>query len=427
MIKTYRYPDLPEKFLNRSVSAGTDKAVADAVSGVITDVRARGDEAVLDYCERFDGVRPANLRVSREEIDAAYNSIEPDFIKILEFAAKNIRSFHEKQVTHGYVDASRPGVVLGRRVTPIERVGIYAPGGTAAYPSTVLMDAIPARIAGVERLIMCTPPGGGINPVILAAARIAGVDEIYAVGGAQAVAAMAYGTQSIPRVYKIVGPGNAYVAEAKRAVFGQVDIDMIAGPSDVLVIADANAPAAYVAADMLAQAEHDKNSSAILLTTSEKLAEAVAVEIERQLALLPRSEIAGAAIEQNSMIGIVPDIATALEISNRIAPEHLELAVNDPLTLLGGVRNAGSVFLGLHSPEALGDYLAGPNHTLPTMGAARYSSGLSVDDFVKKSTFTYYEKDALAEVSERIAAFARSEGLDAHARSVEMRFEEGTK
>ena len=423
MIRIYDYPGIPAQFFDREAGLGTDKAVSAAAEQIIAGVRARGDDAVFEYSERFDGVCPENLRVSQEEIDGAYNSLDSDFIKILELAAENIRVFHEKQVTHGYLDASRSGIVLGRRITAIERVGIYAPGGTAAYPSTVLMIAIPAKIAGVKNLVMCTPPRGGINPAILAAAKIAGVDEIYAVGGAQAVAAMAYGTKTIPRVYKIVGPGNAYVAEAKRLIFGQVDIDMIAGPSDVLVIAEEPAPPNCIAADMLAQAEHDKNSSAILLTTSKRLAREVAEEIEKQLGTLPRREIAGAAIENNSMIGVVPDLATALELSNRVAPEHLELAVAEPLAMLGGVTNAGSVFLGLHSPEALGDYLAGPNHTLPTMGTARFSSGLSVDDFVKKSTFTYYEKDALREVADSVAAFARSEGLDAHARSVEMRFE----
>ncbi|MBO6020184.1 MAG: histidinol dehydrogenase, partial [Clostridia bacterium] len=332
---------------------------------------------------------------------------------------------HEKQVRPGFIISEKEGVVTGQKVTPIERVGLYVPGGTAAYPSTVLMDAIPAKIAGCAEIVMTTPPGkdGKVNPAILAAADVAGVDRIFKVGGAQAIAALAYGTESVPKVDKIVGPGNAFVAEAKKQVFGVVSIDMIAGPSEILVVADGTCNPAYVAADLLSQAEHDKNASAVLVTDSPELALSVQTELERQIAQLPRREIARASIDKNGKIIVCDDLREALAVSNDIAPEHLELSLDNPFDYLDAVKNAGSIFLGKYCPEALGDYFAGPNHTLPTGGTARFSSPLSVDDFVKKSQFTYYTSDALASVSDKIALFAGKEGLDAHARSVTVRAE----
>ena len=400
--------------------------VASVVRGIIADVRTRGDSALFDYCRRFDGADLTELTVSREEMDDALRQVDPDFLLILKQAAANIRAFHEKQKRSGFIITEQDGVVLGQRVIPIERVGLYVPGGTAAYPSTVLMDAIPARIAGCREIIITTPPdsSGKINPVILAAAQVAGVDRICKVGGAQAVAALAYGTQSIPAVDKIVGPGNAFVAEAKKQVFGQVSIDMIAGPSEILIISDANSDARILAADLLSQAEHDKLASAVLITVSKKLAEQVQAELERQIPLLLRCEIARASIDSNGKIILVPSLEEAIALSNALAPEHLELCVDAPFDWLARVKSAGSVFLGRSCPEALGDYLAGPNHTLPTGGTARFSSPLSVDDFVKKSQFTYYSADALRAVAGSIAAFAETEGLSAHARSARIRTEE---
>ena len=400
--------------------------VAGIVRQIIEDVRVRGDAALLDYCEKFDRVRLDSLEVSPSEIDAAVERVEPEFIETLQTAAANIRAFHEKQVRNSFIIAERNGVVMGQKVMPLERVGLYVPGGTAAYPSTVLMDAIPAKIAGCPELYITTPPSkdGSVNPAILAAAKVAGVDRVFRVGGAQAVAALAYGTATIPAVDKIVGPGNAFVAEAKKQVFGRVAIDMIAGPSEILVVADDKSDARQVAADLLSQAEHDRMASAVLVTDSMALAEAVQAEIERQVRLLPRVEIASASIDANGKIIVVDSIDRAIEISNAIAPEHLELCLDNPFDYLDSVRHAGSIFMGRNCPEALGDYLAGPNHTLPTGGTARFYSPLSVDDFVKKSQYTYFTSDALRAVSGKIALFARKEGLEGHARSVLSRFDD---
>lgn len=403
-----------------------DARVTDAVAAILADVRQNGDEALYRFSEKFDGARPATIEVPRAEIDAAAQTVGPEFMETLKAAAENIRAFHKRQIREGYVVTDKPGVILGQRVIPLSRAGVYIPGGTAAYPSTVLMDAIPAVLAGVNEVVMCTPPsrGGTVAPEILAAAKVAGVSRVFRVGGAQAVAAMAYGTESVSPVDKIVGPGNVYVAEAKRQVFGQVGIDIIAGPSEILIIADGASNPAYVAADMLSQAEHDKNAAAVLVTDSRPLADAVASEIEAQLALLPRAEIARASVDQNGRILVVRDLAEAAETSNEIAPEHLELCVEDPFALLPLIRNAASVFLGRYCPEALGDYFAGPNHTLPTVSTARFASPLGVEDFVKRAQFTYYTREALAQVADRVAQFASREGLDAHARSVLIRTED---
>ena len=399
--------------------------VAAIVSDIIADVKANGDTAVKAYCAKFDKAELTSLEVTPEEIQAAVSQVEPEFLDILREAAENIRSFHSRQIRNSFVIADKPGIVLGQKITPIEKVGVYVPGGTAAYPSTVLMDTIPAKIAGCPQLVMVTPPGrdGKVNPAILAAASIAGVNRIFKVGGAQAIAALAYGTESIPRVDKIVGPGNAFVAEAKKQVFGRVSIDMIAGPSEILVIADGKSNPVHVAADLLSQAEHDKLASAVLVTDSEKLALAVQAELERQLPLLPRQEIARASIENNGKIIVAETLMAGIEIANEIAPEHLELQVDDPFSYLDAIQNAGSIFLGRSCPEALGDYFAGPNHTLPTSGTARFSNPLSVDDFVKKSQFSYYTPEALAKAADKIAAFAEKEGLRAHGRSVTIRKE----
>ena len=425
MISILRAKDVPlQTILCRGIRE--EKNVDAQVDEIIKTVRERGDAALIEYAERFDRARLTALRVTQEEIDEAWAATDEDFKATLQMAHDNIAAFHKNQLARDFVMTDRPGVVLGQRYTPIERAGVYVPGGTASYPSTVLMDAIPAKLAGVSEIVMVTPPGpdGKIAPAILAAAKVAGVTSIYKIGGAGAVAALAYGTQSVPRVDKIVGPGNVYVATAKRKVFGTVDIDMIAGPSEILVIADEGCKPAYVAADLLSQAEHDRLASAVLVTTSEKLAFAVAAELERQLALLPREAIARESIETNGKILLVDSLDEAAAISNEIAPEHLELSVEDPFSLLPMIRNAGSIFLGRNVPEALGDYFAGPNHTLPTSGTARFSSPLGVDDFRKRSSFIYYSKDALAQVADRIVDFARREGLDAHARSVSIRFEE---
>lgn len=423
MIKILEYGETPNDAIFARVTPALD--VAGAVSEILREVRARGDQAVRDYTRRFDGADLGALALGREEISEALAQVEPAFLAVLREAAENIRSFHEKQVRSGFIIADRPGIVLGQKVTPIQRVGVYVPGGTAAYPSTVLMDVIPAKIAGCGQIVMCTPPGkdGRINPAIVAAAQIAGVDTIYKVGGAQAIGAMAYGTESIPRVDKIVGPGNAFVAEAKKQVFGRVSIDMIAGPSEILVIADGGSNPAHVAADMLSQAEHDRLASAVLITDSLCLAQAVGEEIERQLPQLPRQEIARASIDNGGKIILVEDLSVGIQVANEIAPEHLELMVANPFDYLDAVKNAGSIFLGRSCPEALGDYFAGPNHTLPTSGTARFSSPLGVDDFVKKSQFTYYTPDALARSADKIARFAEREGLRAHGRSVLIRGE----
>lgn len=424
MIRMMRCGETPNgELLRRSRN---EKDVGAAVAAILADVRARGDAALYDYAERYDRAKLSSLEVSRAELDAAVAATEPRFLAILEKAAANIRRFHERQKRAGFVLAGEDGTLIGQRVSPIERVGLCVPGGETPLASTVLMDAIPAKLAGVPELVLVTPakPDGSVDAAILAAARVAGVDRVFKCGGAQAVAALAFGTESVPKVDKIVGPGGSFVAEAKRQVFGTVAIDLIAGPSEVLIVADGKSSARQVAADMLAQAEHDEMAAAVLVTDSEALAKAVRSELEAQLALLPRQEIARASIENNGRIIVADDLADALEIANEIAPEHLELCVDEPFAWLGRVRHAGSVFLGRSAPEALGDYLAGPNHTLPTMGAARFSSPLSVDDFVKKTQFIYYTADALSAVAEDIAVFARREGLDAHARSAEVREEE---
>ena len=423
MIKIMKYGQVPNSEIFARVTPMVD--VAGIVADILYDVRKNGDRAVLAYCAKFDKAELETVEVSKEEIEEALNLVEPEFLEILREAAANIRAFHSRQVRNSFVLADRPGIVLGQKVTPIEKVGVYVPGGTAAYPSTVLMDTIPAKIAGCPQIVMVTPPGkdGKINPAILAAASIAGVDQIFKVGGAQAIAALAYGTESIPKVDKIVGPGNAFVAEAKKQVFGMVSIDMIAGPSEILVIADGKSNPVHVAADLLSQAEHDKLASAVLVTDSEALAKAVAEELERQLPKLPREEIARASIDNNGKIIVAENLMQGIEIANEIAPEHLELMVDDPFAYLDAVKNAGSIFMGRSCPEALGDYFAGPNHTLPTSGTARFSSPLSVDDFVKKSQFSYYTADALASVADKIAAFAEKEGLRAHGRSVTIRKE----
>ena len=398
--------------------------VTGTVSAIIEEVRRHGDDALLRYAQQFDGAQLTHLEVPGQVLDQSVADLAPDFRTILEEAAENIRDFHRRQVRNSFVISEKDGVILGQKVTPIERVGLYIPGGTAAYPSSVLMNCIPAKIAGCREIIMVSPPtcNGDVNPVILAAARIAGVDRVFRCGGAQAVAALAYGTESIPRVDKIVGPGNAFVAEAKRQVFGRVAIDMIAGPSEILVLADGASNPRHVAADMLSQAEHDRMASAVLVTDSAAFAQAVSDELERQIPLLPRADIARESIDRCGKIIVADDLLQAIDIANEIAPEHLELCVDNPFDYLDKIRNAGSIFLGRHCPEALGDYFAGPNHTLPTSGTARFSSPLSVDDFVKKSQFTYYTGDALSAVSDKIAAFARQEGLEAHARSVLVRF-----
>ncbi len=393
--------------------------VEDIVSDIIKNVKARGDAALFEYCEKFDGVRLSSLEVSEEEIAEAFELVEPEFIRILEDAAANIRAFHEKQVRNSFIINDKKGIVMGQKVIPIEKAGLYVPGGTAAYPSTVLMDSIPAKIAGCREIVMVTPPSkdGKVNPAILAAAKVAGVTRIFKLGGAQAVAALAYGTESVPAVHKIVGPGNAFVAEAKKQVFGKVSIDMIAGPSEILIVADGTCDPTVLAADLLSQAEHDKLASAVLVTDSVTLAEKVSEELERQIPLLPREEIARESIDRNGKIIITKNIDEAIEISNEIAPEHLELCLDNPFDYLDAVEHAGSIFMGKYCPEALGDYFAGPNHTLPTSGTAKFSSPLSVDDFVKKTQYTYFTKEALSAVADDVAFFAEKEGLSAHARS----------
>ena len=396
--------------------------VADVVSEIIKTVREEGDSALFAYCEKFDKAVLDSLEVPQSEIDEAFAQMDETFIKVLSEAKKNITQFHSRQVRSSFIINETDGVVTGQKVIPIEKVGLYVPGGTAAYPSSVLMNAIPAKIAGVKEIVMVTPPtGGSVNPAILAAAKIAGGDRIFKIGGAQAVAALAYGTESVPKVDKIVGPGNAYVAEAKRQVFGRVAIDMIAGPSEILVVADEKSNPKYVAADLLSQAEHDKNASAVLICTSQELAVAVQQEIEIQLSSLPREEIARASIESNGKIIVTGSIADAISVANEIAPEHLELCMDNPFDYLDKIKNAGSIFMGRFCPEALGDYFAGPNHTLPTSGTARFSSPLSVDDFVKKSQYTYYTDEAFSKIADKVAYFAEKEGLSAHARSAIVR------
>ena len=399
--------------------------VTGIVADIIDNVRRRGDAALYEYCEKFDKAKLDSLQVSPEEIQEALGLVEPRFIEILKTAADNIRAFHEKQVRNSFIINDRPGIVMGQKVIPVDRAGLYVPGGTAAYPSTVLMDAIPAKIAGVPEVVMVSPPGadGKINPVILAAAAIAGVDKIFKLGGAQAVAALAYGTESVPKVDKIVGPGNAFVAEAKKQVFGVVSIDMIAGPSEILIVADGKSDPRCVAADLLSQAEHDRLASAVLVTDSMDLAVAVQAELEVQIPQLSRADIARESIDRNGKIIVAEDLWAAIDISNELAPEHLELCVDNPFDYLDAIRHAGSIFMGRNTPEALGDYMAGPNHTLPTGGTAKFSSPLSVDDFVKKTQYSYFTRSALEQVAWDVAFFAEKEGLTAHAKSAVIRLE----
>ncbi len=423
MIKIMKYGELPNSEIFAREEQKTD--VSGIVAEIIANVRKDGDQAIFAYNKKFDGAELSALEVSQAEIDEAFAAVDPKFLEILRNAEANIRAFHQKQVRNSFIMNEVEGVICGQKITPIEKVGLYVPGGTAAYPSTVLMDSVPAKIAGCQEIVMVSPPSkdGKINPVILAAAKIAGVQRIFKVGGAQAVAALAYGTESIPKVDKIVGPGNAFVAEAKKQVFGMVSIDMIAGPSEILVVADGKSDPAHVAADLLSQAEHDKLASAVLVTESKDLAEAVSAELERQIPLLSRAEIARASIDNNGKIIIADDLKVVLEIANEIAPEHLELMVDNPFDYLDGIKHAGSIFMGRHCPEALGDYYAGPNHTLPTSGTARFSSPLSVDDFVKKSQYTYYTAEALQRIGADVVTFAEAEGLQAHGKSVSIRLE----
>ena len=424
MIKILKYGEVATEDIFARVVPTVD--VAGIVADIIRTVRAEGDAALYAYTEKFDGARLQSLQVTPVEIAEAMTLVEPRFIDVLKTAAENIRAFHEKQVRNSFILNDRPGIVMGQKIIPVDRAGLYVPGGTAAYPSTVLMDAIPAKIAGVPEVVMVTPPGkdGKVNPVILAAAAIAGVDKIFKLGGAQAVAALAYGTESVPKVDKIVGPGNAFVAEAKKQVFGVVSIDMIAGPSEILIVADGKSCPRTVAADLLSQAEHDKLASAVLVTDSMELAVAVQAQLEEQIPQLSRAEIARASIDANGKIIVADDLWAAIEISNEIAPEHLELCVDNPFDYLDAIRHAGSIFMGRNCPEALGDYMAGPNHTLPTGGTAKFSSPLSVDDFVKKTQYTYYTRQALEGVARDVAFFAEKEGLTAHAKSAVVRLED---
>ena len=424
MIRILKYGQVA----NKDIFARTDSEVnvESIVAQIIENVKHNGDKALFDYCLRFDRAKLDSLQVTEAEFEEAMASVEPEFLEILKKAAANIRKFHEKQVRTGFTIAEDNGVVIGQKITPVDRAGLYVPGGTAAYPSTVLMDSIPAKIAGCPEVVMVTPPNaqGKVNPVILAAAKVAGVDKVFKVGGAQAIAALAYGTESIPKVDKIVGPGNAFVAEAKKQVFGKVSIDMIAGPSEILVVADGASDPGHIAADLLSQAEHDKMASAVLVTDSDILAMAVQAELEKQIPMLERAEIARASIDNNGKIIVAEDLKQAIDIANEIAPEHLELCVENPFDYLDSIRHAGSVFMGRNCPEALGDYFAGPNHTLPTSGTARFSSPLSVDDFIKKTQFTYYTRDALKQVAADVAYFAKAEGLTAHAKSAVIRTED---
>lgn len=410
-----------EEILARKMSESVD--VSATVSEILAKVKTGGDQAVKQLNKEIDGVELADLRVASTDIETSVNEISSELLAVLKKAKANITAYHEKQVRQGFVSTSEQGVVMGQRVLPLETVGVYVPGGTAAYPSTVLMDVLPAKIAGVKRIVMITPPSkeGKLAPAILAAAHVAGVDEIYQVGGAQGIAALAYGTETIPAVDKIVGPGNIYVATAKRMVYGLVDIDMIAGPSDVLIVADESANPDWLAADLIAQAEHDPLAQAILITTSEPMIRAVNQAVDKQLTELPRQAIAQQSLDNNGKLILAQNLAEALALANQVAPEHLELAVDQPFELLGKVKNAGSVFLGHYTPEVLGDYFAGPNHTLPTEGTARFYSPLSVDDYVKKSSYLYYTPEALAEAGPSVELFAKTEHLDGHARSMTIR------
>ncbi len=427
MIRILKYGEVSDNEIFSRMNPGMD--VSAIVSDIIRTVREKGDEALLEYTRKFDKADLSALEVTPEEMEEGLQQTEDSFIQILEEAAENIRAFHSRQVRNSFVINNKPGIMIGQKVIPVDKAGLYVPAGTAALPSTVLMAAIPAKIAGVPEIVMVTPPNkeGKVNPCILAAAKVAGIDRIFKVGGAQAIAALAYGTQTVPRVDKIVGPGNAFVAEAKKQVYGQVSIDMIAGPSEILIVADGKSNPRYVAADLLSQAEHDKLASAVLVTDSMDLALAVQQEIEVQLPQLLRADIARASVDNNGKIIVADNLSKAIEISNNIAPEHLELCVDQPFDWLDGIRHAGSVFMGRYCPESLGDYFAGPNHTLPTSGTARFSNPLSVDDFVKKTQFTYYTKDALDKVAAKVEAFALKEGLTGHARSAIIRTEDENK
>ena len=424
MIKILEYGQVKNEEIFARVEPTVN--VEDIVSEIIKDVRENGDSALYKYCEKFDKAKLSSLQVTDEEIEEAFSMVEPEFVEILRKASANITKFHEKQVRNSFIINDEDGVVMGQKVIPVDRAGLYVPGGTAAYPSTVLMDSIPAKIAGVKEVVMVTPPlaDGKVNPVILAAAKIAGVDKIFKIGGAQAIAALAYGTESVPEVDKIVGPGNAFVAEAKKQVFGKVSIDMIAGPSEILIVADATSNPKHLAADLLSQAEHDKLASAVLVTDSMELAKKVSDELEVQIPMLERAEIARASIDNNGKIIVADSLMKAIDIANEIAPEHLELSVDNPFDYLDAIRHAGSIFMGKNCPEALGDYFAGPNHTLPTSGTAKFSSPLSVDDFVKKTQYTYFTKNALSKVAKDVEYFAKKEGLTAHAKSAVIRIEE---
>ena len=402
----------------------TDMEIERRVYDIIENVRANGDAALREYSEKFDGVKLDDFKVDQSIIDAAWDNLPEDLKHALLVAKKNITEFHSREIEQGFVDMDTPGIIRGQKVTPLARVGLYVPGGTAAYPSTIMMTALPAKIAGVKEIIMVTPPQkDGINPAVLGAAKLAGVDAVYQVGGAQGVAALAYGTEQIPKVDKIVGPGNIYVATAKRQVFGQVDIDMIAGPSEIGVIADESANPVHLAADLLSQAEHDPRARAIMVTNSEKLANLVSDEVERQLSQLPRESIARPAIENNSYIAVMDSVEDMFTVMNEVAPEHLEIQLPDPMEYMSMVENAGSVFLGRYASEPLGDYVGGTNHVLPTSGTAKFSSPLGVYDFVKRISFTQFSRERLQEVAKDITTLARTEGLEAHARAIEVRFE----
>lgn len=402
----------------------TDMEIERRVYDIIENVRANGDAALREYSEKFDGVKLDDFKVDQSIIDAAWDNLPEDLKHALLVAKKNITEFHSREIEQGFVDMDTPGITRGQKVTPLARVGLYVPGGTAAYPSTIMMTALPAKIAGVKEIIMVTPPQkDGINPAVLGAAKLAGVDAVYQVGGAQGVAALAYGTEQIPKVDKIVGPGNIYVATAKRQVFGQVDIDMIAGPSEIGIIADESANPVHLAADLLSQAEHDPRARAIMVTNSEKLAQLVSDEVERQLSQLPRESIARPAIENNSYIAVMDSVEDMFTVMNEVAPEHLEIQLPDPMEYMSMVENAGSVFLGRYASEPLGDYVGGTNHVLPTSGTAKFSSPLGVYDFVKRISFTQFSRERLQEVAKDITTLARTEGLEAHARAIEVRFE----
>lgn len=427
MIRIAKADGVSERELINQLKARSgeiDRKVTSAVTEILNNVKQNGDDAVREYTLKFDGHMPSKFEISREEIDSSPDKCDRDFILALYKAADNIRDFHARQKQQSWLEPKQNGVILGQRIRGLKRVGVYVPGGTAAYPSSVLMNVIPAKIAGVKEIVMVTPPqkDGTANPDILAAAKIAGVDRVFLMGGAQAVAALAYGTQSVPKVDKIVGPGNIFVATAKKLLYGTVDIDMIAGPSEILIVADKSANPKFLAADLMSQAEHDKMASAILLTTSEETANETAKELSRQMQTLERRDIIEQSLNDFGAIIVCKDISEAVDFANELAPEHLELAVDNPMEYIGRVDNAGSVFLGHYSPEPLGDYFAGPNHVLPTSGTARFFSPLSVDSFIKKSSFIYYTEPALSEAKDDIIKLAETEGLTAHANSIKVRF-----